>query len=52
MIKTIKEIEIKQTIKTYFYDENNVLIAVEKDEEIITMRELTEEEQREIHRMI
>lgn len=45
MIKTIKEIEIKQTTKTYFYDENNILVAIEKDEEVITMRELTKEEQ-------
>lgn len=49
---TIKEIENRNGTKTYFYDENNMLIATEKDGKLTTHRELTEEEQKEIKRRI
>ena len=52
MVKTIKEIEEKNCIKTLFYDENNILIATEKNGVITITRELTSEEKRMIEEMI
>lgn len=52
MIKTIKEIETRNSSKTYFYNENNILVAIEKDGEITEVYELTKDERAEIEKMI
>ena len=49
---TYKEIESRNGTKKYFYDENNILIATEKNEEITTHGNLTEEQRKEIQEII
>lgn len=52
MVKTIKEIETRNSSKTYFYDENNVLIAVEENGKVTEIYKLTKDERIEIEKMI
>lgn len=49
---TYKEIENRNGIKIYFYNENNILIATEENGNLTTHGELTEEQRKEIQEII